>query len=72
MKRVDIERKAREAIIIKLARDQHEREGTCEIDSGAKISEVPLDVDGDNGAYVQAWVWVDFADTPLDKEAGNE
>lgn len=34
-----------------------------EVDADAKVSE------GDNnGAYVQAWVWVSFVDTPLDKE----
>ena len=26
----------------------------------------------DNGAYVRAWVWVDFAGTDLDKETGEK
>ena len=25
----------------------------------------------DNGCYVAAWVWIDFADTKFDKEKGN-
>ena len=33
-----------------------------EVDSDAKVSE-----GDDNGAYVQAWVWVDFEGTPLCK-----
>lgn len=38
----------------------------------------PLDEDivvsegEDNGAWVRAWVWVSFADTPLDKEVEPE
>lgn len=35
----------------------HGREGECEIDDGAKISR-----GSEPGAYVQAWVWVDFMD----------
>lgn len=38
---------------IEAARAQHEREGTLEIDDNAKVSR-----GDDNGAYVQAWVWV--------------
>ena len=46
-----------------LARDKFEREGELEIDNNAVVS------DGDdNGAYVQAWVWVPFDGTELDKE----
>lgn len=46
-----------------MAREQWSEEGTLEIDDNAVIS------DGDdNGAYVQAWVWVSFAGTQLDKE----
>ena len=53
----------RKAILI-LARQQHQDDGKVEIDSNAKLSE-----GDDNGTYVQAWVWVDFADQPgLDKE----
>ena len=46
-----------------LASAQYHRDGELEIDPDARISE-----GDDNGAYVQAWVWVDFAGTPLDKE----
>lgn len=50
-------RKERRAEILKLAR----LEG--EVDDDAKVSE-----GDDNGAYVQAWVWVSFAGTALDKD----
>ena len=45
--------------------DQHfsESEG-LEIDGDAATSE-----GDDNGAYVAAWLWVDFAGTEFDKEA---
>jgi len=46
-----------------LARIQHERDGVLEIDEHAIVSE-----GNNNGAYVQAWVWVDFTNTTLDKE----
>lgn len=49
--------------IIEMAREEHEDEGTLEIDDHPQISESP-----ENGAYVAAWVWVSFADTELDKE----
>lgn len=39
------------------------RDGELEVDDGAIVSEGE-----DNGAYVQAWVWVDFYGTPLNKE----
>ena len=53
----------RRKAIIELARAEHQSEGSVEIDDNAELSE------GDyNGCYVQAWVWVDFAGTPLDKE----
>lgn len=35
------------------ARDQYQDDGTIEVDDGAKVSH------SDNGAYVQAWVWVE-------------
>jgi hypothetical protein len=54
----------RNKLILALARQFHELEGEIEIDDDAKVSES----DG-NGAYVQAWVWVEFETTPLDKEA---
>lgn len=53
----------RKATIIQIAKDEYHIEGACEVEGDASISEV----DNENGAYVQAWVWVDFAGTPLDK-----
>ena len=53
---------ARKATIIQMAMDGYNIEGACEIERDAMISEGSA-----NGAYVQAWVWVDFAGTPLDK-----
>ena len=63
----DIEKAVeRDRQIVELAREKHEGDGAdgdIEFDEEATVSE------GDgNGAYVQAWVWVSFADTPLDKE----
>ncbi|SRR6266576_5933955 len=52
----------RAARILALANEQHAEDGKIEFDQGAEISE-----GNDNGAYVGAWVWVDFADTDLDK-----
>ncbi len=49
--------------IIELAREQREIEGAVEIDDNALLSE-----GNDNGCYVAAWVWVDFAGTKFDKE----
>lgn len=57
----------REWRIIQLAKQEHHLEGECEIDDMAQVSE-----GAGNGAYVQAWVWVDFSDTDLDKEASEE
>lgn len=55
----------REQIIRKMAEEKNDfvRDGQCEIDDTAVINE-----GGDNGAYVAAWVWCSFRDTPLDKE----
>ncbi len=48
--------------ILDLARVTLAREGELEFDDDAIAS------DGDdNGAYLQAWVWVDFSGTSLDK-----
>src|SRR5438105_4681318 len=55
-------RSTRDAQIVALAREQCYRDGECEIDETAIVSE-----GADNGAYVQAWVWVDFEGTDLDK-----
>ena len=53
--------------VIKMAKETYQSEGSIEIDDTALIS------DGeDNGAYVSAWVWVDFSDTDLDKENAKE
>ena len=49
--------------IIDLARERHGEEGAVEIDNNAQLSE-----GDDNGCYVQAWVWVEFAGTKFDKE----
>jgi hypothetical protein len=54
---------ARREKIIWIARQRYQREGSIEIDDGAILSEGE-----DNGTYVQAWVWVDFAGTEFDKE----
>lgn len=53
----------REERIREMAFEEYHDDGTIEIDSGAKVSEGT-----DNGAYVQAWVWVDFAGTEFDRE----
>lgn len=50
--------------IVKLAQSIWHEDGAIEIDDTAQVSE-----GFDNGAYVQAWVWVDFEDTELSKEA---
>ncbi|MBI3835031.1 MAG: hypothetical protein HY287_11945 [Planctomycetes bacterium] len=53
---------------VNLARkDPKVHEGELEIDDNAIVS-----LGADNGAYVQAWLWVDFASTSLDKEAGDK
>jgi hypothetical protein len=53
----------REQRIRELAFNEYEDEGTIEIHSNAVVSEGT-----ENGAYVQAWVWVDFHGTDLDRE----
>lgn len=57
--------KQRHARIVKMAREQYEKEGTLEIDDDELVK---LSEGDDNGTYVSAWVWVDFAGTSLDKE----
>ena len=49
--------------ILELARATLVREGELEFDDGAIVSE-----GNDNGAYLQAWAWVDFGGTTLDKD----
>ncbi len=54
--------------VLDLARkDPKVHEGELEIDDNAVVS-----YGGDNGAYVQAWLWVDFAGTSLDEEGEDE
>jgi hypothetical protein len=57
------ETKKRKQAIRELAKEKHHREGELEIDDYSMVSE-----GDDNGAYVQAWVWVSFDGTKLDKE----
>lgn len=54
----------RENAIRRIAEESFHRDGELEIDAGALLSE-----GDDNGTYLLAWRWVDFAGTPLDKEA---
>jgi hypothetical protein len=53
----------RNQLIVNLAQSQAE-EGCIEVDDNAVVSE-----GDDNGAYVQAWLWVSFDGTTLDKES---
>lgn len=53
----------RDRDIVALARRQCVAEGEVEIDDATAVSE-----GDDNGAFVKAWVWVEFAGTPLDKD----
>lgn len=49
--------------IIEWARNEHEGyDGEVQVDDDAVISH-----GDDNGAYVQAWVWVSFGGTRMDK-----
>lgn len=38
-----------------------------EFDPDARVNFSPEEDGGDNGAFVQAWVWVSFADTKWDQ-----
>jgi hypothetical protein len=50
--------------IVEMARNDYRIcDGELEIDDNALVSH-----GDDNGAYVQAWVWVGFAGTKLDKD----
>lgn len=53
--------------IVALADAEYGKDGELEFDSNAIVSE-----GDDNGAYVQAWQWVDFAGTEFDKEKEDE
>lgn len=56
------EQSEREDKILKLARKQWRNE-LIDIVDGEDVSE-----GDDNGAYVRAWLWVDFAGTEFDKD----
>lgn len=57
------EEEADRLAVVEFARKDHRiHEGELEIDGDAVVSH-----GGDNGAYVQAWIWIDFAGTPFDK-----
>lgn len=58
------ERSERDRKIVDMAHDECHVDGETEVDDDAIVSE-----GDDNGAYVQAWVWVSFAGTPFDKDA---
>jgi len=58
----------RDDMIRNLACGQYVEEGTLEIDMDAKVSECDAPT---NGAYVQAWVFVDFTGTALDKKPAS-
>lgn len=57
----------RKAVLELARKDPRVHEGELEIDENAVISS-----GDDNGAYVQAWLWVDFAGTDLDTTANTE
>lgn len=54
----------RRQAILELAKATLAREGELEFDDDTIVSE-----GDDNGAYLQAWAWVDFGGTSLDKNA---
>lgn len=61
------ERNDRERRIAELARRGLTQEGKLEIDGTTVVSESE-----NNGTYVMAWAWVDFAgESVLDKQAGR-
>lgn len=47
--------------MVKAAQDEYSRDGEIEVDKGAVVSYGDSD-----GAYVQAWVWVNFNDARVD------
>jgi hypothetical protein len=53
IKRVDAPRSRRQTKLFDAAKDQWHKDGECEIDDDAVVST------SKEGAYVQAWVWVD-------------
>ena len=53
VKKVDAPRSKRQTKLFFAAKDQWHKDGECEIDDDAVVST------SKDGAYVQAWVWVD-------------
>jgi len=49
------------------AREQYCEEGSIEIDENAQISDSAAP-GGDAGAYVQAWVWVSYAEAEVNSD----
>lgn len=62
------EAEERRVALVAMADDAHSDEGAVEVDDCAQVSELPVGDPGkENGAYVQAWVWVSFEGTPFDE-----
>lgn len=60
-------RSKRNAEILKIAEENFPwRDGEIEM-GDAKDKNVMVSEGEDNGAYIRAWAWVSFEDTPLDK-----
>lgn len=59
--------KDRQAIVA-MAREQL-GDSELEFDDGAQVNFTPLTEGGDNGAFIQAWIWFSFTDTPWDQDA---
>jgi len=57
----------RDEKIREIARECCSFDFMIEVDEDARVSEVHAR--GQNGAYVQAWVWVDFSGTDLAEES---
>ena len=57
----------RDRAIVELAREQYQESGSVEIDD--PIDGIAVVSEGDEGAYVLAWVYVDLAGTDLDNDA---
>lgn len=61
--------KERTNYIVGLARASVTFKCSADADISIDIGETQISEGSDNGAWVRAWVWVDFSDTPLDKES---
>lgn len=61
--RTQLANTARDREVVALAHTLFDDEGETEIDPTASVS----DTGEENGAYVQAWLWVSFDGTPLDR-----